>query len=157
MDAAPTRRSFTCLALSLLFLGFATTQVDPMARARDPVAAMPVTGVMSWAARPWCGGTATPACSLTSLSRSTRNPAAPDALPEPLVAPVRSRDGARSPLLHIQLQLQRSLFTRGGRLDPVDMMVDATAASRPTERTEKVPAWATKLRAERMKNEKGSS
>jgi hypothetical protein len=42
-------------------------------------------------------------------------------------------------------------------LDPVDLLVDAAATSPPTERTEKVPAWVTKLRAERMKIEKEGS
>jgi hypothetical protein len=37
------------------------------------------------------------------------------------------------------------------------VLVDHAAANAPTERTEKVPAWATKLRAARVEHEKGRS
>ena len=154
MDAAPNARSFKYLALSLIIVAFAVTHANPSARARDPVAPMRGPSVMPSAARLLCDDSTTPGCSNTSPSRNAGDVTAPDTVAEPLVAPVRSRGIAPTSLLRIQLRLQRDLFTRGGRLDPVDMLVDG-AASPPTERTEKMPAWVTKLRAERMKNERG--
>src|SRR4051794_34344781 len=110
MDAAPTGRSFTCLALSLLILGFATSQVDPMARARDPVAAIPRTGVMSRAARPLCDA-ARLDCQATSWSRNSGHLTAPGGVPEPPLPRVRTSGSDLAPHLQSQLQLQRDLFT----------------------------------------------
>jgi hypothetical protein len=156
MDVAQTARSFKYLALSLIVVGFAVSYANPLARARDPVAPVRGPGAMTVAARPLCDAV-TPGCSITSPSRNTGRVPAPSTVSEPLVAHGRSRGIAPPPHLQIQLQLQRNLFTRGGRLDPVDLLVGAAAASPPTERTERVPAWATELRAERMKIEKEGS
>ena len=95
--------------------------------------------------------------SSTSPSGNTGNLMASNTVSEPLVAHVRNRGIASSSLLLVQLQLQRSLVSRDGRLDPADTLIDAAAASPPTERRENMPAWATKLHAERMKIEKERS
>ena len=109
--------------------------------------------MMSRAARPLCEAAGL-ACQAASRSRTTGYLAVPDGVPEPLLPRVRTGGSDPSPRLQVQLQLQRDLFTRGGRLAPIDVLVDVAAASPPTERKEKVPAWVTKLRASRGEYEK---
>ena len=157
MDATPCGRSFKYLALSLLILGFVTSGVSSLARARDPIAATGGPGALPPAARPVCDAAAMTGCQTTSQSWNTGKGAVSGQVPEPRVSRVQTNGSDPSPLFHIQLRLQRDLFTRGGRLAPIDVLVDTAVATAPTERTEKVPAWATKLRAERAKNEKGRS
>jgi hypothetical protein len=101
-----------------------------------------------------CDTGAIAACRTTVKSWLTANVAAPARAPEPIAARVQTGSGGPSSRLQIQLQLQRTLFTRGGRLAPVDVLVDAAGVSPPTERTSRVPIWATKLRAARIDNEK---
>jgi hypothetical protein len=55
--------------------------------------------------------------------------------------------------LPIALRLQRSLFSRGGRLAPLDVLTTAADIVRPTERTAKVPDWAMQLHAARDESE----
>jgi hypothetical protein len=146
MNATLSGTSFKCFALSLLILGLVTSGINPLARARDPAATIRGPSVMTSAAHPMCDTGAIAACRTTSKSRPTGNFAEPGLASEPIVAPVQTGSGGPSSRLQVQLQLQRNLFTRGGRLAPVDVLVDAVAASAPTERTSKVPAWATQLR-----------
>src|SRR4051812_44523644 len=134
MDAAPSGSSFKYYALSLLILGFVANGVDPLARARDPAATIRGPGVMTSAAGPVCDTGAIAACRMTVKSWLAGDFAAPGRASEPIVAPVQTGGGGPSSRLQVQLQLQRSLFTRGGRLAPIDALVDAVAASAPTER-----------------------
>jgi len=157
MNATPCGRSFKYLALSLLILGFVTSGVSSLARARDPAAEIGRPGAMTPVARPVCDAVAMAGCQTTSRSRNTGKGTVPGRVPEPRVTRVRTNGSDSSALFHIQLRLQRDLFTRGGRLAPIDVLVETAASTAPTERTEKVPAWATKLRAARAKNEKGRS
>jgi hypothetical protein len=157
MNATPCGHTLKYLALSLLILALVTSGVSSLARARDPDAAILEPSAITPAARPVCDAAAMAGCETTSRSRNIGEITVPGRVPEPVVARVRSDGGDPSPLLHIQLQLQRDLFTRGGRLAPIDVLVDHAAANAPTERTEKVPAWATKLRAARVEHEKGRS
>jgi hypothetical protein len=154
MDATPSGSSFKYFALSLLILGFVTSGVNPLVRARDPAATIGGPSVMASAARPMCDTGAIAACRTTVKSWLTGNVAAPARALEPIAARVQTGSGGPSSRPQIQLQLQRTLFTRGGRLAPIDVLVDAAGVSPPTERTSRVPIWATKLRAARIKHEK---
>lgn len=154
MNATPTARSFKYLALSLLTMGFAMSGARPLARARDPVAAMPAPRALTPAAHALRDDTGISRGQTTSRNGRTGNLTVPNGASEPTVVQVPT-SGNDPPLLpQIQLRLQPNLFTRGGRLDPIDLLVDFEA-SPPTERTEKAPAWAAKLRASRIENEKG--
>jgi hypothetical protein len=157
MGATRCGRSFNYLALSLLIQGFVTGGVNSLARARDSVAAIEGPGELTPVARPVCDAAALAGCQTTSQSQNTGKGAVPGRVSEPRVTRVRTNGSDPSPLFHIQLRLQRDLFTRGGRLAPIDVLVDTAVATAPTERTEKVPAWATKLRAARAENEKRGS
>ena len=154
MDATPSGSSFKFFALSLLILGFITSGVNPLARGRDPAATIGEPSAMATAVRPMCDAGAIAACRTTVKSWLTGNVAARGRASEPIAAPVQTGSGGPSSRLQIQLQLQRNLFTRGGRLAPIDAFVDAAGVSPPTERTSRVPIWATKLRAARIKHEK---
>src|SRR5215217_300158 len=156
MDATLSGRSFKYLALPLLILSIVTTGFNPLARARDPAATIRGPSVMTPATPPMCDTAEIAACRMTAKGQGSGNVTAPRRVSEPFVAQVRTQGNKQSPLIHIQLQLQKDLFTRGGRLAPIDALV-AAAASGPTERTSKAPDWATQLRAARIENEKARS
>src|SRR4051812_40426406 len=147
MDATLSGTSFKYFALSLLILGLVTSGVNPLARARDPAATIRGPSVMTSAARPMCDTGVIAACRTTPKSRPTGNFVEPGLASEPIVVPVQTGSGGPSSRLQVQLQLQRNLFTRGGRLGPVDMFVDALGGSAPTERTSEGLGWGPQLRA----------
>jgi hypothetical protein len=154
MDATPSGSSFKYSALSLLILCFVISGVNPLARGRDPAATIRGPSAMAVAAGPMCDTDAIAACRTTGKNWLTGNIAARGRASEPIAAPVQTGSGGPSSRLQIQLQLQRNLFTRGGRLAPIDVLVDAAGVNPPTARTSRVPIWATKLRAARIDNEK---
>jgi hypothetical protein len=145
MDTVPSERSFKYLVLPLLILIFVTGGADPLTRARDRAATVQGPSETTSLGRLMCDTAVIAACRMAIQTQRAGNFKASVQASEPLIAQVQTDSGGPLSLLQIRLQLQRDLFTRGGRLAPIDALVDAAAAA-PTERPSKVLAWATRLR-----------
>jgi hypothetical protein len=156
MDSGPPTRSFTPLACSLLVVSFAVCGAGALARDPDPAVAVAEQRVVVPATGPVCQHASGDECQVLVNSWPVDG-LVPPGRAAPSGATAGSVDADPSSALQIGLRLQRDLFTRGGRLAPIDVLMADEAMTPATERTGRAPDWAAQLRAARieMKKERG--
>lgn len=153
MDCSPPPRSFTPLACSLLVVSLAVYGAAALARDPDPVVAFAEQSAVIPAAGPSCQNASSDECQ-APVNSWRIDGFAPPGRAAPSGAAVRSVGDEPLPALQIELRLQRDLFTRGGRLSPIDVLIADEARTPATERTGKAPDWAARLRAARTERER---
>jgi hypothetical protein len=157
MDPATSPRSLKHLVLPLLVLSFAICGLTAVARASDPVTATWAQDAMTPATRRACDEGAGVTCRAPATMRHAVEVEPQSRAPTSSVGVVPPAGSDSSSAQRIELQLQQGLFTRGGRLAPVDVFADGPRREVARERTAKAPDWAVQLRAARNELEKERS